>query len=452
MPASPLLPLVTPSMQAPSSGVLNQASTNKNGAYSPLQPITATQEGLEQADSGLSFFQQLQMANHSSVLSEGQELAAYLPQALGQEEVEIPEFDADFIGPLPQAAQVEQTNTHGNTLYGQLPQGQVLASDTQDVPQGLQYLESLRRAQPHVQANMATEDGLTDDTLEAGLTKTSGTQSGLDTRLQTQTSTIQTNANEQATNPVMAMTAQANKTINLDELGMEAVTEEVSLDGIELDTKSLHETPMTLKTLKESVATPPITQAFESTLMQDAKANLVEMPTAMGKESQNIKSLALEQDARVQTQNAEKMPVTFNKLDVPPHHPQWNDQVAKRISIMANESVQSARIQLDPPELGSLEIKVKVQQDQVSVTFGSNNQQVRDALEAQAPRLRESLEQQGINLADVNVSEHGTQQGGHGQDDTQENGLGGEEGEFADAQVDDSTISLEGDSLVDYFA
>ncbi|MFT5084014.1 MAG: flagellar hook-length control protein FliK [Lentisphaeria bacterium] len=65
-----------------------------------------------------------------------------------------------------------------------------------------------------------------------------------------------------------------------------------------------------------------------------------------------------------------------------------------------------ADIQLDPPELGPMQVKVSVNQDQASVTFVSANAQVRDALEQTVSRLREMLNEQGLNLVNVDVSSH----------------------------------------------
>ena len=137
------------------------------------------------------------------------------------------------------------------------------------------------------------------------------------------------------------------------------------------------------------------------------------------------------------------------KLDVPPNDPKWTEQVAKRISIMSSEQLQTARIQLDPPELGSLDVKIRIQHDQMSVAFSSNQPQVREALESQAPRLREMLEQQGMNLVDVNVSSQ--QQGGGSNTSGSEQTAEGFQSDETDAEVP-QVVTLESDSLVDFFA
>jgi len=120
-------------------------------------------------------------------------------------------------------------------------------------------------------------------------------------------------------------------------------------------------------------------------------------------------------------------------IQVPPQHPQWGQQVSDRLNWMIGQGLQQADIRLNPPELGSLEIRIKVQGDQASVHFTSPHGVVRDAIDAAMPRLREMLEHSGLNLANVNVSsqsagqqqgEHARQTagGGHGEQDGTESG------------------------------
>jgi len=142
------------------------------------------------------------------------------------------------------------------------------------------------------------------------------------------------------------------------------------------------------------------------------------------------------------------------KISVPPSSAQWNEQVAKRIGIMVSEQVQQAKIQLDPPELGLLEVKVRVQQDQVHVAINSAHQVVRDALEAQSPRLRDLLEQQGVQLGQMDVSDHGQSEGrgsDSGSPSDQVASDWGADGEYDDAWVPVSN-SQPSDGEVDYFA
>ena len=124
-----------------------------------------------------------------------------------------------------------------------------------------------------------------------------------------------------------------------------------------------------------------------------------------------------------------------------------SQKLQERINIMMSRNIQRADIRLDPPELGSVHIRVNMSGEQASVQFQAQTQQARDALETTMPRLREMLEQQGINLADTQVGEQskegGRTAGGHagGANDAEDWAVEGEialeEGRvLADGQVD----------------
>lgn len=83
---------------------------------------------------------------------------------------------------------------------------------------------------------------------------------------------------------------------------------------------------------------------------------------------------------------------------------QWSEQVAGKIAWIAGRSIQSADIQLNPPEMGPIDVRISVQNDQAQVTVNAQNTQVREMLEANSSRLRDMLEQEGLSLADLNVS------------------------------------------------
>lgn len=93
---------------------------------------------------------------------------------------------------------------------------------------------------------------------------------------------------------------------------------------------------------------------------------------------------------------------------------QWTPALGGRILAMVADGIQEARIHLDPPELGSLEIRMRIQNDQATIQVQVQSPQVRDILESHAQRLRDALAEQGLQLAGFDVSEQ-SQQGFAGQ-------------------------------------
>lgn len=93
----------------------------------------------------------------------------------------------------------------------------------------------------------------------------------------------------------------------------------------------------------------------------------------------------------------------LKRVDRPLVSAEVSRQLSERIQMMAQGEIKHATIRLDPPELGALDIKVTVHNDQTQVQITSPNPQVREALESQSVRLREILEQQGLSLANLDV-------------------------------------------------
>lgn len=81
--------------------------------------------------------------------------------------------------------------------------------------------------------------------------------------------------------------------------------------------------------------------------------------------------------------------------------------LADRISLMQSRGMQVAEMRLDPPHLGSVRVQIRMQGEQASVVFQAANAHARDLLEQSLPRLREMMADDGLQLADAQVSEEG---------------------------------------------
>lgn len=93
-------------------------------------------------------------------------------------------------------------------------------------------------------------------------------------------------------------------------------------------------------------------------------------------------------------------------------HAQWSEALAERAAWLAGQQIHSAELQLDPPELGPLQVRISVHQDQAVVSFVSANPQVRDALDQSMARLRELMQEQGMQLVDAGVSDQQREESG----------------------------------------
>ncbi|MEI8622201.1 flagellar hook-length control protein FliK [Pseudoalteromonas sp. B129b] len=76
----------------------------------------------------------------------------------------------------------------------------------------------------------------------------------------------------------------------------------------------------------------------------------------------------------------------------------------ERVSSMLSINNKEAEIRLDPPEMGSMQIRIRSDAEQAHINFVVQNQQAKEALEQSMPRLREMLAQQGLELGESTIS------------------------------------------------
>lgn len=131
-------------------------------------------------------------------------------------------------------------------------------------------------------------------------------------------------------------------------------------------------------------------------------------------------------------------------------------QLGERLALMVRGDIQQATIRLDPPELGMMDVRITVQNDQTQVQIIVQNPQVREALESQSIRLREFLEQQGLSLAKLDIRDESSarqQASGDGGDQSNDSGSDATGGKPGDADsADESTVEVAwGQGLVDHF-
>jgi flagellar hook-length control protein FliK len=108
---------------------------------------------------------------------------------------------------------------------------------------------------------------------------------------------------------------------------------------------------------------------------------------------------------------------------------------------MVGGGEQSATLELNPPDLGPLQVVLNVSNDSASASFTSAQPEVRAALEAAMPRLREMMSEAGIQLGEATVSA-GMSDQNNGFDQArsaqQSGGRGGRNGGGGDGGGDDA--------------
>jgi flagellar hook-length control protein FliK len=90
--------------------------------------------------------------------------------------------------------------------------------------------------------------------------------------------------------------------------------------------------------------------------------------------------------------------------------PEFGQGVANHVSWMVDNNLNGAKLQVNPPQLGPIEVRIAVQGDHAQVWLMSHSAVTRDALEASSPKLREMLGAQGFGQVSVDISQRSFQE------------------------------------------
>ncbi len=96
-------------------------------------------------------------------------------------------------------------------------------------------------------------------------------------------------------------------------------------------------------------------------------------------------------------------------LPRPAGTPGWDQGLGQRVLWMVENGLKQAELRLDPPNLGSVSIRISMLDDQAQLMLQAANPAAREALESALPKLREMFNQQGLTLGDADVSDQQAQ-------------------------------------------
>ncbi len=203
-------------------------------------------------------------------------------------------------------------------------------------------------------------------------------------------------------------------------------------------------TSLTSSLATSSTLSPSLTQTQPMAL---AESN-VSLALAMSEDpiNQSLQDLTATEDIEKSVVEA-KITTTERKQDdqvlrLNKGQQAWGDAISERISMNAAQNIKQVTIHLDPPELGSLELKLQIKDDQqTQVQVQVQNPQVKEALESSAHRLRDMLASEGLELAEFDVQTGAEQKGQDGEQDAQQS--------LAQEQQNSDTSFIEGEESLD---
>jgi flagellar hook-length control protein FliK len=163
------------------------------------------------------------------------------------------------------------------------------------------------------------------------------------------------------------------------------------------------------------------------------------------------------QAGKLTAENAVPLRSYATSVDVPVGQAEWGDKVMGKLSFLTARNMKEAEIHLTPPDMGPMEVKVRMHNEQAHVTVHAANPVVREQLELNSHRLRDMLGEQGVELGQFDVSSQSEQQTSEQGDEAGTGGSGQGGGALAqgESEMDDvqaSHLDLSWKGEVDLFA
>ncbi|WP_257626102.1 flagellar hook-length control protein FliK [Janthinobacterium sp. NKUCC06_STL] len=144
--------------------------------------------------------------------------------------------------------------------------------------------------------------------------------------------------------------------------------------------------------------------AIDAQLAATAKAGAAVAEPVLRETPADLSRLAAQLQPGALQQAAAAVAVPADKLTGRVGTPAWDQQLGQKVVWMAAGGDQSATLTLNPPDLGPVQVVLTVTNDQADAAFMSAQPEVRQALEAAMPRLREMMSEAGIAFGSATVS------------------------------------------------
>lgn len=101
-------------------------------------------------------------------------------------------------------------------------------------------------------------------------------------------------------------------------------------------------------------------------------------------------------------------PMAQQAVAVPVGHPDFADAAADRVAFIARQGLERAELQVTPPDLGPVTVKISIDNRVADVVMVAASPETRSALEQSLPELASRLAENGLTLGQAHVGD------GHG--------------------------------------
>jgi flagellar hook-length control protein FliK len=176
--------------------------------------------------------------------------------------------------------------------------------------------------------------------------------------------------------------------------------------GVTPKTAAVVETPAKEAPVAATLTAPanrPVSAVELNAAMREAVAVVAQQPNSAPQS--NAAALASLQNTAASVAAPALQPVQVT-VSTPVNQNKWADEFSQKITwLVSSNQSQTAELHLNPPQLGPLDVVIKVSGDQATALFTSPHAAVREAVEQAMPKLRDMLADNGIMLGNATVSD-----------------------------------------------
>ena len=229
-----------------------------------------------------------------------------------------------------------------------------------------------------------------------------------------------------APNPNVKIDAEQKASMN--EAADTSVSNDLDVDGEKL-AKAQSE--------KQAPLAEKITSSFNQTLDAHAAKPTTSAGELAARQEQSFESSI--NSLTTNTVQAQKAVTALNTETIAIYRKDFANAVKDKVMVMINQKIQQVDIQLDPPEMGNIHVRVNLQNEQAAVQFIVQNQQAKEALEQNMGKLRDMLAESGVDVGDANIEQREANEQNNNAFGNQAGG--GQQGDAADEMQSDNNGS-----------
>ncbi len=178
-------------------------------------------------------------------------------------------------------------------------------------------------------------------------------------------------------------------------------TKKLTEDFMPLNKKGLDKEPLSNL---QAMATENISHNVKGAFTVQSETGALTASTTHQATTQSISMMPTLSATQAAAMNAPMAPPTLH-LNSQLGSEAWQQQLSQQMLFFSRQGVSQAQIRLHPEELGSLNIHLRIEDNQAVMHFVSPHSHVRAAMESMMPVLRSALQESGIHLAQGSVGQ-----------------------------------------------